>query len=241
MTAEPRTQRLAVLIDGENVSANYADYVFRTAEGLGDVCVRRVYGDFTNDCHKAWREIVDKHGVQLSQQFVGTPGKNVTDLALAIDAMDLLHAGRLDGICIASSDRELGRVVTRAREQGLKTYVFGRAHDAVRYRNAHGFFDIAEHTASASASYVEATIDTSVTLLQQALHRLDAEGGWVNPAPLGKMLRELDPKFSYETHDAKSLTDLAAKDSGVVVRQVVGPVTGIKLKDGLAIRIAARS
>ena len=122
--AEPiHEPRLAILIDADNTSAKWADAIFREVATLGEASVRRIYGDFSGSRLASWEKKLAGLAVIPHQQFAYTKGKNSSDIALVIDAMDLLHSGRFDGFVLVSSDSDFTRLASRIREQGL--YVFG--------------------------------------------------------------------------------------------------------------------
>jgi hypothetical protein len=120
-----RLRRLAILIDADNTSPRVADGLFEEIAKFGEASVRRIYGDFSSPRLKSWIEILQKHAIDPYQQFAYTSGKNTSDIALVIDAMDLLHTGRFDGFCLVSSDSDFTRLASRLREQGADVYGFG--------------------------------------------------------------------------------------------------------------------
>src|SRR5215468_3117636 len=117
--------RLAVLIDADNASAGVIGDILSEVASLGTASVKRVYGDFTTPSLSGWRAVLIEHAIQPVQQFRNTVGKNASDSALIIDAMDLLHTRPLDGFCLVSSDGDFTRLATRIRENGLPVYGFG--------------------------------------------------------------------------------------------------------------------
>ncbi len=123
---EARPRRLAVLIDAENASAKIAGGLFEEIAKIGEASLRRIYGDFTSSRLKGWSEILARHAIVPSQSFAYTSGKNASDIALVIDAMDLLHSGIYDGFCIVSSDSDFTRLAQRLREAGAEVYGFGK-------------------------------------------------------------------------------------------------------------------
>ncbi|MDT8925104.1 NYN domain-containing protein [Pseudomonas taiwanensis] len=118
-------KKLAVLIDADNVSAAVIDAMLSKIATLGYACVKRMYGDWTIPELKAWKKVMHQHALQPIQQFAFTRGKNSTDGAMMIDAMDLMYTQRFDGFCICSSDSDFTRLAIRLREQGLAVYGFG--------------------------------------------------------------------------------------------------------------------
>jgi len=118
----------ALLIDADNDTPDIIAPIIEEITRDARLSVRRVYGDFTSPNLAKWRETLANHGVQPVQQYRNSVGKNATDSALIIDAMDLLHGGRFDGFCLVSSDGDFTRLATRIREDGLSVYGFGRKH-----------------------------------------------------------------------------------------------------------------
>ena len=121
-----RTTRLAVLIDAENASARLIQPLLNEVAKYGTANVKRIYGDWTTPNLSAWKHSLNKFAIQPIQQFRYTTGKNASDSALIIDAMDLLHSGRVDGFCIVSSDSDFTRLACRIRESGHSVFGFGQ-------------------------------------------------------------------------------------------------------------------
>lgn len=127
MSADSNNPRLAVLIDADNTFKviDLIDELFEEISKFGDASVRRIYGDWTQNQLSRWKEVLPKHAIQPIQQYANTKGKNATDSALIIDAMDLLYTAPLDGFCIVSSDSDFTRLAIRFRESGKLVYGFG--------------------------------------------------------------------------------------------------------------------
>ncbi|MES2552156.1 MAG: NYN domain-containing protein [Pseudomonadota bacterium] len=127
MMTDKNNPRLAVLIDADNTFKviEIIDELFEEISKFGDASVRRIYGDWTDNRLKNWKEVLPKHAIQPIQQYANTKGKNATDSALIIDAMDLLYTAPLDGFCIVSSDSDFTRLAIRFRESGKMVYGFG--------------------------------------------------------------------------------------------------------------------
>ncbi|SDZ10791.1 NYN domain-containing protein [Nitrosomonas sp. Nm33] len=127
MNTDSSNPRLAVLIDADNTfkAIDILDELFEEISKFGDASVRRIYGDWTQNQLSRWKEILPKHAIQPIQQYANTKGKNATDSALIIDAMDLLYTAPLDGFCIVSSDSDFTRLAIRFRESGKLVYGFG--------------------------------------------------------------------------------------------------------------------
>ena len=119
------TNKLAVLIDADNAQPSIVDGLLAEIANYGIASVKRIYGDWTGPGLKGWKEVLLEHSIQPMQQFAYTKGKNATDSAMIIDAMDLLYTGKFDGFCIVSSDSDFTKLASRIREAGLLVYGFG--------------------------------------------------------------------------------------------------------------------
>ncbi|WP_457578847.1 NYN domain-containing protein [Ensifer adhaerens] len=119
------TDTLALLIDGDNASPKIITGLLAEIANYGTASVKRIYGDWTQPSLNGWKECLLEHSIQPVQQFAYTTGKNATDGAMIIDAMDLLYTGRFSGFCIVSSDSDFARLAARIREQGVTVYGFG--------------------------------------------------------------------------------------------------------------------
>lgn len=120
---EKEQMKLAVLIDAENIASKYIGVILSEANTLGNVIYKRIYGNWTSSQMGAWRDTVLDNAIQPIQQYNNTSGKNSSDSSLIIDAMDLLYTGKLNGVCIVSSDSDFTRLATRLRES--EVYVLG--------------------------------------------------------------------------------------------------------------------
>src|SRR6187200_2312079 len=118
-------RKIAILIDGDNAQSSLLPQMLVEAGRHGQVTVRRIYGDWTTSNMNSWKETLNFHAFQPIQQFAYTTGKNATDSAMIIDAMDLLHTDRFDGFVLVSSDSDFTRLAARIRESGVKVYGFG--------------------------------------------------------------------------------------------------------------------
>lgn len=127
-------KRFALLIDADNAQAKAIDAILTEAARYGDATSRRCYGDWTNTRLNSWKDVLNKHAIQPKQQFAYTSGKNATDSALIIDAMDLLYTGKFDGFFLVSSDSDFTRLATRLREAGLEVIGIGRRSTPEAFR-----------------------------------------------------------------------------------------------------------
>lgn len=164
MQQDNKNPRLAVLIDADNTFKviPIIDELFEEMSKFGDISVRRIYADWTSDHVKQWKPVLPKHAIQPIQQYANTKGKNATDSALIIDAMDLLYTAPLDGFCIVSSDSDFTRLAIRLREAGKFVYGFGENKTPESLRaacNQFVYFEILlqEKNVEESSAQVEAS------------------------------------------------------------------------------------
>src|SRR5580704_2772431 len=146
---------LALLIDGDNASPKIVVGLMAEIANYGVASVKRIYGDWTGPNLKGWKECLLEHSIQPVQQFPYRTGKNPTDGAMIIDAMDLLYTGRFDGFCIVSSDSDFARLAARIREQGVTVYGFGERKTPRPFVTACDkfvYFDVLEREVEAPAT-----------------------------------------------------------------------------------------
>jgi uncharacterized LabA/DUF88 family protein len=237
---EARSPRLAVLIDADNTSPRIADGLFEEVAKIGEASVRRIYGDFASSRLRAWSDILSKHAIIPHQQFAYVTGKNASDIALVIDAMDLLHSGRFDGFCLVSSDSDFTRLAARIREQGLDVFGFGELKTPESFRQACRRFIYTENllrvTATPDSGGAPAgrralePVDAAVTVLQKVVSQMDAEDGWVDLGSVGRRLSNLAPDFDPRTYGFAKLSDLVRKTDAFEVDQAEGRSPRIRIK-----------
>lgn len=166
-------KRFALLIDADNAQAKAIDAILTEAARYGDVTSRRCYGDWTNTQLGSWKTVLNKHAIQPLQQFGYTSGKNATDSALIIDAMDLLYTGKFNGFFLVSSDSDFTKLATRLREAGLEVIGIGRRLTPEAFRAACNKFIFTETIMDEEGSADEIkkntkSVETSVTILQNS-------------------------------------------------------------------------
>ena len=145
-----QTKKFAVLIDADNSSIGAISLVLEEVAKYGIASVKRVYGDWSSETLKKWRDVLLPHAITPVQQFAYTKGKDATDMILIIDAMDLLYAGALDGFCIVSSDSDFTPLASRIRENGLSVYGFGKKSTPEAFKKACDKFVFVENLISES-------------------------------------------------------------------------------------------
>jgi len=176
MSADKNNPRLAVLIDADNTYSviPIIDELFEEISKFGDASVRRIYGDWTQPQLSRWKEILPKHAIQPMQQYANTKGKNSTDSALIIDAMDLLYTAPIDGFCIVSSDSDFTRLAIRLRESGKLVYGFGEKKTPESLRAACNQFIYLE-ILSQNKTPDSVTSDVNISNIQLAEAKLDTK------------------------------------------------------------------
>ncbi len=238
MALEPRSPRLAVLIDADNTSAKIANRLFEEIAQLGEASVRRIYGDFTRAALRGWTEILAKHAIIAHQQFAYVTGKNASDIALVIDAMDLMHSGRFEGFCLVSSDSDFTRLAARIREEGLDVFGFGERKTPESFRQACRRFIYTENLlmgaqAPAGAAAIARSPQTpgdAVTILKTAIAQMDSDDGWVGLGALGTRLANLAPDFDPRSYGVAKLSDLVRKSGSFEIDQSEGRRLRVRLK-----------
>ena len=198
-----------MLIDGDNAQPSLIEHVIAEAGKYGTVTTRRIYGDWTSPQMNSWKNALQSHAVQPEQQIRNTTGKNATDSALIIDAMDLLHGGTVDGFCIVSSDSDYTRLATRIREQGLFVMGIGRSLTPKAFVNACLVFVYTENLAPQQERPAETKPANSSEWTEVAARAIEAtvrEDGWAFLGAVGNSLRQLDPAFDSRTFGYKQLS-----------------------------------
>ena len=240
-------RRLALLIDGDNAQASLLTEMFAEVTKYGTMTIRRVYGDWTEPNMKSWKQVMHTHALQPIQQFRYTQGKNATDSALIIDAMDILYTAGIDGFCIASSDSDYTRLATRIREKNLFVMGIGRQNTARAFVNACDVFVYTENLQSTPEG--EAKIESPVLkptttkkkaskavvkdtpelvrlkkLFRTAFDSAVQDDGWANLGQVGSFLLQLDPGFDSRTYGYKKLQQLVETlPDFIEMRKVTNP------------------
>lgn len=225
-TGADNAAKLAVLIDADNAQPSIIEGLLAEVAKYGTAHVKRAYGDWTSTSLKGWKEHLLAQSIQPIQQFAYTNGKNATDSALIIDAMDLLYAGRFDGFCIVSSDSDFTRLASRIRESGLTVYGFGEkktpkpfvaACDRFTYTEnltydeaTHPQVSAAAKTKTAAGAVQLKSDTTLVNQLRNAVEAASDDDGWARLASVGHIITKQRPDFDSRTYGYAKLSDLMA-------------------------------
>lgn len=229
---------LAVLIDAENVPARFADRLFEEAATIGYAKVRGAYGDFSGLWSAAWASACARHAIVSRQQFSAGAGKNSADIALVVDAMELLGEARVEAICLASSDGDFTPLALKLRERGMALYGFGGADTPERFRQACKRFTYLENLAPNAAVSLPGDVRTLkpiadvVGLLRRAFVHSKSQEGWALLADIELILPRLRADFDPRTYGQRNLLALVqrTKDFAVDMQHDNGPRIRLKRK-----------
>ena len=222
-----------MLIDGDNAQAGLLTQMLVEAARYGQVTVRRIYGDWTMSNMNSWKDTLNFHAFQPIQQFRYTVGKNATDSAMIIDAMDIMHSGVVEGFCLVSSDSDYTRLATRIRETGIFVMGIGEKKTPKPFVNACDLFVYTENLvttekkaprpaakkkvedkrakpskAEVEKAEVEKAEADPMPILEQAFEMAVREDGWARLDVMGTNLYQLDPSFDPRTYGQKQLSRL---------------------------------
>jgi uncharacterized LabA/DUF88 family protein len=214
---EVENRRLAVLIDADNAQAAIVEGLLAEIAKYGTAHVKRIYGDWTLPNLGSWKPTLLRYSIQPMQQFRYTTGKNATDGAMMIDAMDLLYTGRFDGFCIVSSDSDFTRLASRIRESGLAVFGFGEKKTPEPFVAACDkfiFVELLREEAAGTApggrkSAKELKQDNKlVHLLRNAVVAASDDSGWAELGVVGSTVAKLAPEFDPRTWGYAKLSGL---------------------------------
>lgn len=214
-----RNELLAVLVDADNIPPAKIGAVITEIARFGTASVKRVYGDWTSPQLSSWKGAASAHVIQPMQQFANTVGKNATDSALIIDAMDLLYTRRFSGFCIVSSDSDFTRLASRIREEGVTVYGFGERKTPEAFRNACDVFtylEVLDQQTNENVPLAPPKVtagklrgDTRlISGLRTAVTTASGEDGWANLSAVGSLMRKQQPDFDPRNWGYAKLSDL---------------------------------
>ena len=227
---EVKNNRIALLVDGDNAQSKMMDLVLEEASKYGKVTIRRVYGDWTTQHMNHWKGQLNDMAFNPIQKFSYTTGKNSTDSALIIDAMDILHAGLVDGFCIVSSDSDYTGLAKRIREAGIFVMGIGEEKTPSAFVKSCEIFTYVENlepkTEAPGTQEKKETVkkqkskttnNVNKKLLDKAYDMSMNESNEAYISTMGINLRKLDPSFDVRTYGCKTLTQFFSKLPGFQV------------------------
>jgi uncharacterized protein (TIGR00288 family) len=210
--------KLAVLIDGDNIPAKYISEMMEEITKYGSPTIKRIYGDWTKPYLAKWKNVLLEHAINPIQQYSYTTGKNATDSAMIIDAMDVLYSDKVDGFCIASSDSDFTKLATRIREAGKVVYGIGEKKTPDPFIVACDKFiyleilhkDMPEKGGKKSSKRSSlATITPEViNFLTNAVSDAADEDGWAFMGDIGSLIQKKRPNFDSRNYGFEKLTPL---------------------------------
>jgi uncharacterized protein (TIGR00288 family) len=220
-----KNQKIALLVDGDNAQSKMMDLILEEASKYGKVTVRRVYGDWTTQHMNHWKSLLNEMAFNPIQKFSYTTGKNSTDSALIIDAMDILHADLVDGFCIVSSDSDYTGLAKRIREAGIFVMGIGEQKTPNAFVKSCEIFTYVENLApkaevpekKEAAKKQKEKSSMSMKLINKAYDMSINESNEAYISTLGINLRKLDPSFDVRTYGCKTLTQFFSKLPGFVI------------------------
>jgi Fe-S-cluster formation regulator IscX/YfhJ len=223
MNSSSNDPRLAVLIDADNIPYRVIKGIMEEIKKYGNPTFKRIYGDWTNPHLTGWKKVLLENAITPIQQYSYTSGKNSTDSAMIIDAMDILYTGRVDGFCLISSDSDFTRLATRLREAGMKVFGLGEKKTPESFRSACDKFIYIEIltpkeapvTTSKTKSKkspekeVISKIDKNLNkLIANGINDIADENGWAFLGELGNQLIKKQPDFDSRNYGFNKLLDL---------------------------------
>ena len=241
--ANGNIEKLAVLIDADNAQPSIVEDLLSEIAKYGTASVKRIYGDWTRPGLKGWKEVLLQFSIQPIQQFQYTTGKNATDSAMIIDAMDLLYSDKFDGFCIVSSDSDFTKLASRIREAGLFVYGFGERKTPAAFVSACDKFIFTEVLRSKDddsetirrKTTNELKQDTKlISLLRNAVEASSDDSGWANLGSVGSNIAKHSPEFDPRNYGHKKLRELVSATKLFQIEERIvgdGPSKAIYLKD----------
>ncbi|MCK5802940.1 MAG: NYN domain-containing protein [Lentisphaeria bacterium] len=214
-------ERLAVLIDADNATAAVVDELLKEVAKYGTATVKRAYGDWTTTNLKSWKTVLHRHAIQPEQQFAYTRGKNATDSAMIIDAMDLLYSKNFTGFCIVSSDSDFTRLATRIRQDGLLVFGFGEKKTPAPFIAACDkfiFLEVLKPSPSRKPRPKKkkeeegeaSSVDRAdlIDIVSDAVAAVAKDDGWAALSAVGSYISKNNPSFDSRNHGFPRLGEL---------------------------------
>jgi len=214
--------KLAVLIDGDNIPSAYVKEMMEEIAKYGNPTIKRIYGDWTKPHLSKWKNVLLENAVTPIQQYGYTTGKNATDSAMIIDAMDILYSEKVDGFCLVSSDSDFTRLATRLREAGMKVYGIGEKKTPNPFIVACDKFiyiEILKHQGSESESEasektvvskndVDTITKKEIRFIAETIDDVSDDDGWAFLGDVGSLLQKKQPNFDSRNYGFQKLTPL---------------------------------
>lgn len=207
---------LAVLIDGDNIPSGQVKEMMEEITKYGNPTIKRIYGDWTRPGLNKWKNLLLENAITPIQQYGYTSGKNATDSAMIIDAMDILYSGKVNGFCLVSSDSDFTRLATRLREAGMQVIGIGEKKTPDPFIVACDKFIYIEILKKQSQEKVENkgenTVDKitkkEINLISTTINDVSDDDGWAFLGDVGSLLQKKQPNFDSRNYGFEKLTPL---------------------------------
>lgn len=226
---------LAVLIDGDNIPSKYIKEMMEEIAKYGIPSIKRIYGDWTKPHLSKWKNILLDHAIQPIQQYGYTQGKNATDSAMIIDAMDILYAGNTDGFCLVSSDSDFTRLATRLRESGQRVFGIGEQKTPEPFIVACDKFIYLEilheededskktKNKKQQKKAVQKVTPKTVKLISQSIYDCADDDGWAFLGDVGSLINKKQPNFDPRNFGFYKLTPLIDSIGSFIIEERQAP------------------
>ena len=235
-------QKFALLIDSDNISADYIKIILQELSKYGTVTYKRIYGDWTRSTSNKWKDVLLANSINPVQQYSYTTGKNATDSAMIIDAMDILYSGHVTGFCLASSDSDFTRLAMRLRESGMYVIGMGERKTPEPFRSACEKFvlldlvsNVDSPVKSTPKSATETTADalTPLSEIEQALVKIITDNGndgtSMDIGELGSRLSKMYPSFDVRNYEYTKFLEAAEFKKSISLKYTETTVTAFLL------------
>ncbi|WP_431135633.1 NYN domain-containing protein [Psychroserpens mesophilus] len=214
--------KLAVLIDGDNIPSSYVKEMMEEIAKYGNPTIKRIYGDWTKPHLAKWKNVLLENAITPIQQYGYTTGKNATDSAMIIDAMDILYSEKVDGFCLVSSDSDFTRLATRLREAGMKVYGMGEKKtpnpfivacdkfiyiEILKQQASENELESAETTRNTKNNYDKIT-PKDIRFIASTIDDVADDDGWAFLGDVGSLLQKKQPNFDSRNYGFQKLTPL---------------------------------
>ncbi len=238
---ESKNVNFAVLIDGDNIPSAHVKEMMAEIAKYGNPTIKRIYGDWTKPHLSKWKNLLLENAITPIQQYGYTTGKNATDSAMIIDAMDILYSGKVNGFCLVSSDSDFTRLATRLREAGMQVLGIGErktpspfivACDKFIYveilKSQHDEKETESEKQSSTGS-IDKITRKEIDLIRTSISDLSDEDGWTYLGDLGNLIQKKQPNFDSRNYGFEKLTALIKSIAEVEIEQRENPKSRHKL------------
>ncbi|MBN1651872.1 MAG: NYN domain-containing protein [Bacteroidales bacterium] len=212
--------KLAVLIDGDNIPSAYVKEMMEEIAKYGNPTIKRIYGDWTKPTLAKWKNLLLENAITPIQQYGYTTGKNATDSAMIIDAMDILYSEKVNGFCLVSSDSDFTRLATRLREAGMQVIGIGEKKTPNPFIVACDKFiyieilkdqskeQVSENEKDHAKNSVDKVTTKDIKLIATTISDLSDDDGWAFLGDVGSLLQKKQPNFDPRNYGFPKLTPL---------------------------------